>query len=706
MSNQKEEVKSRKTLEQLRVISTKITRKELVFYCRTHARALMASHVLKLEQSDSITSLVKNILDDCDSRQLKVLLLMAEHEQVDTQVSTFNACKVLSENGFKIEYSSSVKHDVHQTLSTGYDGSEFPKDHKKFIAVSKGAEVAYAPIRNSLVDTNYLKFAGFKFVTFHLEFAMITGMLTTFFEMKNGRIVSIGASEAGEQLLNFKHYLGSKFQATLPVAIDYIGDAVKLCQSPDPRGWSNTSLSGPSFSHYVYLGLAKVFSKDPTTIDYLLLICDGLFGSQVIRGHSTPVVALANRKLVVTHKSISVPMSLNSVTMKLAQKEANLDQAYLAVGYSRGFRGTNAGEKGAGSRMAYFVCNASPELAELSYMVTNLGRFIDKMDNIILYINSYTHGNVAKTILDALVALNFKGEIFIPKITHIIATMKPVVAKCDDGEHEVFQRDYYEYARAAFKVFVMHEDMASYCSRGSWHYKEVGAVVPPKNTVVLDWRPLELNLADKKKIMLSEDVVERDLMTRISLWSQFTYPVISRASLFRNLVHKPLSCVTGVELHDLVSWVGYNIELTAKPTDWWYNVTGDTIPEICAASILCNFSRSIRFITGVSPFALLGHLKFKVPVVSVVGLGKPQIGVTQYSVINAALAEVERGGDINEFYNQQAPSMRAAMMTNEVIVSAMVDPNSVKLVDEGTSSGGGGLDLVFNLDDAPVNEGD
>jgi len=467
-------------------------------------------------------------LDRLSVPQLLLLYSDCADKAVEIPLTTFNCATLLSDIGFGMDYVTQVD-DIGTSLKNGVDGSKFPTTAKNYVKFVRGADTFFCPIVNGMINTNYMKIKGLRNVVFVSEFVESCAALATFFEYVNGSVVNIQASEAGKDLLNFEHFMASTYSSSVGLAISYMTEWIRAVPCVDKRGWNGVSYTGPKFAHQLYIGVATKIADKAFPLMFQEVV-NKIFNGSIVNGQYKKFLGVENGKFVITRNKMCVPDVMNSVRMNLMKKEANLDQAYTSLMLSRGFRGVDSGERGALSRTAYFGCNASPVVAETSYLMTNLKRYIGLAQDLIIYADPGTAGSVVTTFLEALVGLDFKGDVFIPHISHVINALKA-------DPHNKTKSFVGSFGSGNFRVISMI-DASAYVDSNSWIYKEkakdnndVDFVVPSKNAIVYDWRPLTMQLTNKKTILRAEEIVHSDLKARMYQWKNWSFPVISRSSL-------------------------------------------------------------------------------------------------------------------------------------------------------------------------------
>jgi len=339
---------------------------------------------------------------------------------------------------------------------------------------------------------------------------------------------------------------------------------------------------------------------------------------------------------------------------------------------ARGFRGDNAGMRGDLSRVAYAGITMSPVLAEACYLLTNIGRIIPQFEDIILISGQSKASGIILLFLGALEMLEFKGKVFIQDGSNVQNALTP----------SRDMRYCYRYGSADFTV-VLTSTPALYATRDSYLYKNKDSVLPSVKSLVIDWRDSHVVEYNRTNFQLRDTELRRAFESFYNEWENFSYPVLSRTSMFNDLVNEQwnnVQIISCVELHNLVVWTCYKFKCEVG---WWYDINdGEVFSECCAASIACNIVRCMRYVYGFNPGLLLEKLGYKRPVVKLSALGKQNVAMVVWQ--DAELRDAASAGPVAllKYFNDAPSSMQAMMMVNPVVSKIISESGGITVAQE------------------------
>jgi hypothetical protein len=697
----------RQKIDRMNSTARQLTAPEIRLYIQNYLPSFPAKNYAGLKAT-TISADKIALLKSFEPIEVAIILQNASEKIRSIEVTAFNVTEVLKDKGYSVDYVAKTIDNGNSRLK-GDDGTPFPlQNNEGYAKFTYRENILYMPVKNHLINTNYFSVSGLTNVLFNQQLAELSHIMSSLYYMSNGVVKTVLAPEAGMNLLNFAYYLNEAFENTNGGVTGYIGQWIAALPSPSSSGWATTTLHGQTFAHVFYMAVTNAL-RQPDYFDMVQEIIRCVFGNIINnQGEYQSVLDIDDDGvLVLNRRPLSLPSVLANQAMDLQQKEATLHQAYTALHLARSFRGENSGDRGSLSRMSYFPFMGTAKIADLSYFATNLARHIQGVQDLIVVTNNASAAGGVMQLLDALYMLNFKGRIFAQKMVSLVN-----ILKVRDGD-ERDELTYY-YGKAEFTV-ILSNDTRNYCSKLQWVYTNPmsGSILPgvglisakptlkvdkkdetlsvevERNVLVFDMRTNEMGAVSKTDISQRETICYKNFQYMVREWESWSWPVLSRTSMFRDLIGiENVEAVTGLELHNLVAWVGYRKQMYGDENAWWYNIDRlRVLDEICAASIITNFMRCMMPIVGYSPFVILRHYKYKVPVLKVFGLGKTQDNVPDFKIVSDIKAAASKGvGAFSDFLNASSFQVRAVAMK-------MVSSGEVKDVPSPILKSSGDSDL-------------
>jgi len=596
-----------------------------------------------------------NQLMSLNANDLALVLAYSVDHVVTTSMSTFNCHTIMRGFGYSTDMVGAINNDtdIAQTMLIGMDKSHFPRDKSRYMIFSNEVEKFYCPIENGYINTNYFKRPGVQKPIFCLQLAETVGMLTTFFGMRNGKIISVLANEAGTKLLSFENVIVEKFvnsQLAISVALH---NALNASACPDVRGWDLANLHGLSFANALYLAFVTKLAADES---YVKIIA-GLTAMIIKVDDGQSFFRVVGDAMAVNGPSMHFPSILAGARVNILAKEATLDQAHYALSLARSFRGENKADKGSITRVAYTGAFIDPNVAEVIYLGSNVMRFVEKEVKDIVVVADY--GKMAGTLLqflDVLAINDYQGTVVLPE-----ANVLRNVLKVTAGPSDPVPR--FSYGKASFKV-VLTNNPASYLMKDS--YRQESSFFPIK-PLVFDLRYSSRSEYSRGELKRFETEAERVFSELYNEWGSWTNcsGVISRVKLFTNLVTEyDLQVFSGCDIHNLVCWTVFGREATCK---WAYEITPGNFAEVCAASMVCNITRCMRTVYRHSPYVVLRKLGYMEPRLDYRGLGKMNVVTVAWQ--NVVITEAIEAGSLAvlKLFRESTVPIRATMLRDESV---------------------------------------
>jgi len=579
-----------------------VTAAEMRFFIKTfHTHANVSGPVSNTLTADKMKKLQLMSFGD-----VLYVYTVASRASTEVLVSPFNVSTVLKSKGYGVIYSTEM-FDKSIVPDTVFE----PKNAEPLFKIKASGYVRFynqmasfsCPVEGSMVNTNYFVLPGIKKLVYNQQIAELCAMLATFFGMRNGSVSFNSASEAGAKLLNFGVVLAPGHEDAKLWVCEVIKMMITSTTCPESRGWNATTLQGIAFAHQLYsaiaVGLSGKRGKDGSLLDELTRVSNMIINS---KSGQTPFFSVHEKSLRVIKPSITFPRIMCDQNLDLANREASIEQAYFALSLGRSFRGQNKGVKGAFTRGAYLPVHLDPAIAESVYMVTNMQRFLVQFDDIIVVTSNKKSLGTIMGMLEVLQMIEFKGKIYLDEVSNLRSVLVPLTEeKC------------YRFADCAFTV-VLCSNSVSYAQKDSWVYKK-GINIPSEKSVIIDFRDSYSGDYNKNNFANFNIGLKESFKSHYDEWTDWCFPVISRTSIFTELVTKDwkgLQIVSGVEVHNLVVWTLFNC--TVSGSDWWYVFDSLPVAKIFySMSIIANLMRCMRYVYGFSPYSVLGKLNFRVP---------------------------------------------------------------------------------------------
>jgi len=238
--------------------------------------------------------------------------------------------------------------------------------------------------------------------------------------------------------------------------------------------------------------------------------------------------------------------------------------------------------------------------------------------------------------------------------------------------------------------------------------------LPPAKTVILDMRAMGGSTYTKKKHSAYIEQLSINLEQRLLTWDAYQYPVVSRCGLFQEMVeieNNKLNIYSSVDPHNLVVYCAYDTipqkeNMPGSTENWYYHITSTTVvKEVCAQSLLANVARCNKALCESYPYRVFKSEKFKVPILSLRGLGKMVLADTAYEFVNIQADIVEGRIFAMDAFDNASLATKALMMRDENLArqigsdsgeSVSVVPGSLKGSDEGSSSTASNIEAIAN----------
>jgi len=661
--------KSQRTLDNEQFAKS-ITAGEVRYYLKNIKR-----HEVNYQGSmaSSITPEKVNILNGKSLGDVLYIMAIANQSSSVVKVTPFNVCETLKNKGFHVEY---VHHldasvDFGDTIMSPKNAPAFPITGCAYVKFHNEMSTFYCPIRSSFIDTNYFKWTGIQKMIFNVQIAEICAMFATFFVMKNGVVKFFCSVEAGEKLLSFNSILADGYDVNAAWTANLLGEILHELPAPDIRGWAHTNLSGMNFSGMLYQGLAEYFAgqkgKSGEAIMEILTACNGM-----VRGTINAEKGLLNYMSIndgsiqIVKPSVMIPQVMCDKVMDITSKSATHEQAAYALKCARGHLGKDKSQKSDLARVGYAGATIDPSLAETVYLLSNLGRFITKFEDVIVVTSDRKAiGTVLKTF-EVLQMLEFKGKVFVQDAPNIRSALMPTGTA-----------NTWIYAESLFEIITCLT-VSDLVSRDNVSYAFL-KTVPSSNSLIIDYRESFYDDYTRGTYIKYDANVAAAFEGFYRQWISWSYPVVGRTRLFSDMVARKwdnVQFVSGIELHNMVMWCCVKFEL--QDDSWWYVVDNKkTFAEVCCASIVCNITRTMRYVYGLSPMTVLNRLKYRVPVVKLSGLAKRGVMTTIWQDTKIQDAMSQGPEKLHEIFAQATGDVQALMMST---------PNVRQMLSEGTSS--------------------
>jgi len=525
---------------------------------------------------------------------------------------------------------------------------------------------------------------------------------------------------------------------------------IRELKSTDTRGWDYVSAYGNDFSHLVYKVFAKNMAKERRGpfVQFLDYVMNQMItmrdGSQYFNAHT----------LVCQVVPMSVPVTMDGAKMSIKTRDVSVSQAYGGLSLARGARGENDKEKGAGLASAYVEVSLPISVSRTISLASNIRRFVRPKECVIIIPSEKKPGPMVLNCVNSLLMLDYKGTVVIPS-GHINATAmrageliqdKFVMSSVGEPEKKDKQKETDEVKEVVsiekpYSTYCTHylnsnfvvieADVMSYVSP-SWIEKmemlnndkksRKRVWLPPSNTVILDMRAMGGSTYTKKKHSAYIEQLSINLEQRLLTWDAYQYPVVSRCGLFQEMVeiaNAKLNVYSSVDPHNLVVYCAYGTLPQREPMpgtavkgqpdsgeNWYYHITSTpVVKEVCAQSLLANVARCNKALCESYPYRVFRSEKFKVPVLSLKGLGKMVLADTAYEFVNVQADIVAGRISALDAFDNASLATKALMMRDEDLArqiglsdveSVSVVPENVKREDGGSSSGVGGIDTIAN----------
>lgn len=601
-----------------------------------------------------------------------VEILMALNAAVETQarpmVSTFTFSSQVESHGYGMEYLPST------TFKTQDDVKAFPQV-KSVYQISEGGAIPFplknqegymkfmseegthvAPIQGTYLDTNYMNLDRYALLPFNRPLATACAAMATFYWMKNGVVSPVTATEAGHKLLNFDHLLVHTWGTAHNVNAALLEQWIRSTPSPMSSGWASVTAAGTTFAHHLYATACTLWKNDSFPVEFVAII-NRLLRPRIDKraGQTVPFATVDQTGFTIVHAPLQLPKNLGGVALDLTKHEATLSQAYTGLTLGRTFRGENAGEKGVMSRVSYCGVGVHSTAAEIAYLHANISRWATKARSIVLVAEQAKSATKTQQLLHALLMLDYAGTVVVPNTIQNLTVMVPIT-----GQKPLnIENKQYRFGDSKFVVLI--EDTMSIVNGIA-----VGkSFVLTKGDVVYDMRQLVFKQAGNNQGAFY-DYVGEAAAARLAVWKTWRAPVVGHAPLVPGLLSMDMCVTTGVELHNLIMWVGCGIDLSPQEDDWWYLVkTMDDIKEVAAASLVANVVRCVRTLVGADPRAVLNLLRYRTPRVSLRSFAKVNVHVTAYMDVEIGNILVSGPSQIREWAKDASPSMVARVMTTD-----------------------------------------
>jgi len=656
--------KSHNTLENEAFAKT-VTAAEMRYYLK-HVKSTGMNYpgpVASTMERNKIDFLDKKTLGD-----VLYILALANTSSTTIMVSPFNCNAILKAKGFGLAFHPTIDDntDLGDTIMKTTTGIEFPRNNSSgYLRFFNPVTSFYCPVQGSFINTNFFKVNGIQKFVFDVQIAEICAMLATFFGMRNGVVKFVSAGEAGAKLFKFDVVMAESFNVNALWIEDFLKEIIWAIPSPESRGWTYANLNGLAFAHTLYhaiaVGLTSVRGKSGEMIEKIMLTCNSLVADR----HDRKFVDVVNDVLVIAKPAIVFPADLCDKALNLMEKKAALDQASVALLHGRSFRGQDKGQKSDLTRIAYTGITMDPSIAETVYLATNLTRVVSQFEDIILVTGEKNAIGTMAMLLNVLQMVSFKGKIFMQEVPSFNNLLVPT----GKGDHT------WTYGDADFTVVTCATaiDFAIRTNRIYQSYK----VTPSERSVIIDLRQAYYPEYTKNTFEAFDKAVSDAFLSYFDQWQGWSYAVFARTRLFNGLILKEwagVQVVSGVEIHNLVVWTCFKFALSKD--EWWYVIDSIKIfEEYCAASIVCNITRSLRYFYGMNPNFVLRQLKYRVPKITLSSLAKRSVLTTAWQDTKIQEALSHGSARVQELFASASGDMQAMMLATPAIKSMLSQDN-------------------------------